>query len=261
LFSRPDLQTVDVLDPTLLRGVSDTVFDMVTLLRMGRYEDPYYFLNNVIHADYVMCNEKTGLEAQLEADPRFQNLGRVPTVNGDITTYKLRPRDDVGFLDQLETRSGSEPWRPYQRQVDDGSSTAMTARQASECVDYRPTEAELKKMATYDFFALSGRGDVIIYKDKKVYLQRTPLPEAPRWGEVLLPIAPGPEWIFKICAPEKGWGVLNVFMLTHHQQNLYCGTTDAKSAVKGPGKSAVVGFEFSRDKCRRVRATPIPDNG
>jgi len=255
LFSRPDVAMIDLLDPTLLRSSSSEMFAVVTSVREAKTSDPYHILHDILKTDYVLCSDKTPFNAQLLRDPRFQKMQQATNNAGEVYLYHLRAPEDVEAFVDYESRVGFDEWKPFERHMTDPSLVYAQPPHPQECIDFRPSEAELKKMAPYDFFAISGIGDVIIYKDSQVYLKRTPLPEAPMWGEVLVPIQSGKNWVFKICPDDKGRASLGVFLLSHHQQNLYCETTLAKAdPKKKPEAKPSLPYEIISDRCESVRA-------
>jgi len=247
MMSRPDLKTVDVLDPTLLRSASNQVFELVTSVRQGRMLDPYHFLKDILKTNYILCSAKTPLNEQLLKDPRFQKLAQTTNSLGDVFLYRLRPPEQVGAVIEFEVLNTSKEWVRLSRQDTDPSLVYVTAPRGSSCLDLKVSEGEFKKLSGYSTFALSGDGVVSVFKDNAPYLKASNLPQQNSWGELLLPLdAKAKEWRFEVCPDNLGRLSLGVFLLNAHQEKLYCGQF---SEIKKQNDV----FEKQEDRCQASR--------
>lgn len=72
-YHRPDLQFIDILDPSLLYFANRGAFQSREALRNGLVADVYGLIKNGFKADYALCSDP-GIVQQLDQDPGFRRL-------------------------------------------------------------------------------------------------------------------------------------------------------------------------------------------
>ena len=73
---------------------------------------------------------------------------RVMSSPSDSMRTFLRAPDDVGAIVDYESRVGSDEWKPFERHATDPSLVYAQPPHPQECIDFRPSEGELKKIYT-----------------------------------------------------------------------------------------------------------------